>query len=82
MILLFLSNVCKFKKKIKLSLGLKINLANMFEKKLSQIILKELDVEPTVSQQSAVDTISSFLFDDDQSSVFLLKGYAGTGESG
>jgi exodeoxyribonuclease-5 len=53
----------------------------MFEKKLAQIILKEMEVDPTASQVSAVDAISSFLFDDDQSSLFILKGYAGTGKT-
>src|SRR5574344_2917899 len=53
----------------------------MFEKKLSQIIISELGVEPTVSQINAIDTISKFLFDDDQSSIFILKGYAGTGKT-
>jgi exodeoxyribonuclease V len=53
----------------------------MFEKKLAQIILKEMDVDPSASQVLAVDAISSFLFDDDQGSLFLLKGYAGTGKT-
>lgn len=53
----------------------------MFEKKLAQIIIKEMEVEPTTSQTTAIDSISSFLFDDDQSSLFLLKGYAGTGKT-
>lgn len=53
----------------------------MFEKKLSQIISQNLKVEPTVSQQNAIDEISKFLYDDDQYSLFLLKGYAGTGKT-
>lgn len=53
----------------------------MFEKKLSQIISQNLKVEPTVSQQTAIDEISKFLYDDDQYSLFLLKGYAGTGKT-
>ncbi len=53
----------------------------MFEKKLAQIIIDHLSVEPTVSQLKAAETISRFLFDDDQSSIFLLKGYAGTGKT-
>ena len=53
----------------------------MFEKRLAQLILKEMEVEPTVSQNSAIEAISSFLFDDNQESVFLLKGYAGTGKT-
>ena len=53
----------------------------MFEKKLSQIISQNLSVDPTVSQQTAIDEISRFLYDDDQYSIFLLKGYAGTGKT-
>ena len=53
----------------------------MFEKKLSQIISQTFEVIPTVSQQSAIDEISKFLFDDNQQSIFLLKGYAGTGKT-
>lgn len=53
----------------------------MFEKKLSQIISQSLKVHPTVSQQTAIDEISKFLYDDDQYSIFLLKGYAGTGKT-
>lgn len=53
----------------------------MFEKKLAQIIISNLTVEPTTSQLKASEAISRFLFDDDQSSVFLLKGYAGTGKT-
>jgi hypothetical protein len=33
------------------------------------MILKEMEVEPTVSQSSAIEAISSFLFDDNQDSV-------------
>ncbi|MDA3816736.1 MAG: AAA family ATPase [Prolixibacteraceae bacterium] len=53
----------------------------MFEKRLSNLILETLNVDPTVSQHSAIDCISRFLFDDNQYSVFLLKGYAGTGKT-
>jgi exodeoxyribonuclease V len=68
-------------KKINLVSGNTINFVDMFEKKLSTIILKEMDVEPTASQIKAVEAISTFLFDDDQGSLFLLKGYAGTGKT-
>ncbi|MBN2805165.1 MAG: AAA family ATPase [Prolixibacteraceae bacterium] len=53
----------------------------MFEKRLSQIICQSLKVHPTVSQQTAIDEISKFLYDDDQYAVFVLKGYAGTGKT-
>jgi exodeoxyribonuclease V len=53
----------------------------MFEKRLAQIIGQSLKVHPTVSQQTAIDEISKFLYDDDQYAVFVLKGYAGTGKT-
>lgn len=53
----------------------------MFEKRLAQIISQSLKVHPTVSQQTAIDEISKFLYDDDQFAVFVLKGYAGTGKT-
>lgn len=53
----------------------------MFEKKLAGIIIQNLSVEPTVSQQLAIEDIARFLFDDDQHSIYLLKGYAGTGKT-
>lgn len=53
----------------------------MFEKKLSQIIGQEFKGTPTVSQQTAIDEISKFLYNDNQFSLFLLKGYAGTGKT-
>jgi exodeoxyribonuclease-5 len=53
----------------------------MFEKKLAEIIIQNLPVEPTASQQFAIEDIARFLFDDDQHSVYLLKGYAGTGKT-
>jgi exodeoxyribonuclease-5 len=53
----------------------------MFEKKLSNLIIQELKVEPTGSQNKAINVISTFLYDDNQYSTFLLKGYAGTGKT-
>lgn len=53
----------------------------MFEKKLSQIIRQKLIVEPTNSQQVAIDSIAHFLYTHDQYSMFLLKGFAGTGKT-
>ncbi|HPR31674.1 MAG TPA: AAA family ATPase [Prolixibacteraceae bacterium] len=53
----------------------------MIEKKLAEIIIRNLGVEPTLSQQQAIDDIARFLFDDDPQSLYLLKGYAGTGKT-
>ena len=37
--------------------------------------------EPTVEQAAALDLITDFLFSRVSDSIFLLKGYAGTGKS-
>ncbi|GHT03320.1 ATP-dependent endonuclease [Bacteroidia bacterium] len=37
--------------------------------------------EPTPEQQQALEEINTFLFDKNSDSIFLLKGYAGTGKS-
>lgn len=53
----------------------------MIEKKLAEHISGFLNVEPTDSQNVAIQQIASFLFDTNQNSLFLLKGYAGTGKT-
>jgi len=53
----------------------------MIETKLCQAILKSLKVSPTKGQEEAIQRISQFLLCQDQDSVFLLKGYAGTGKT-
>ncbi|GHT42454.1 ATP-dependent endonuclease [Bacteroidia bacterium] len=37
--------------------------------------------EPTTEQQQALEELNAFLFDRNPDSIFLLKGYAGTGKS-
>lgn len=53
----------------------------MFEKRLANLIISKMGVAPTPSQQSAIEQIARFLFDDNQFGIFLLKGYAGTGKT-
>ncbi len=40
-----------------------------------------LPYEPTDDQQKAIENICQFIFDKSKSSIFLLKGYAGTGKT-
>jgi exodeoxyribonuclease-5 len=44
-------------------------------------IRENFPFEPTSEQNLALDKLSSFLFDRNGDSLFLLKGYAGTGKS-
>lgn len=47
----------------------------------SEQIRKNFPFEPTSEQQSALEKLSDFLFESNSDSIFLLKGYAGTGKS-
>jgi exodeoxyribonuclease-5 len=47
----------------------------------SEQIKRNFPFEPTEEQQSALEAMSDFLFDTNRNSLFLLKGYAGTGKS-
>lgn len=40
-----------------------------------------LPFKPNSDQQTAIDKISDFIFNHDERSVFILKGYAGTGKT-
>jgi exodeoxyribonuclease-5 len=44
-------------------------------------IRKNFPFEPTGEQYQALEKLSRFLFDQNKDSLFLLKGYAGTGKS-
>ncbi|MDU1906096.1 MAG: AAA family ATPase [Dysgonomonas sp.] len=48
---------------------------------LAEQVQKNFGFEPTSEQQSAIEQISDFLFYPSSDSIFLLKGYAGTGKS-
>ena len=53
----------------------------MISQFFSEQIKKNFPFEPTGEQQSALEKLSDFLFDGNNDSIFLLKGYAGTGKS-
>lgn len=44
-------------------------------------IIKNFPFEPTSEQSLTLENLSTFLFDKNPDSLFLLKGYAGTGKS-
>ncbi|SJL24692.1 ATP-dependent DNA helicase [Porphyromonas gingivalis] len=48
---------------------------------LAEQILKNLPFTPTQSQDSAIRSLAKYLFDREPYSVFLLRGYAGTGKT-
>lgn len=48
---------------------------------LSEQIRKDFKFEPTAEQGIAIEQIARFLFQPSSDSIFLLKGYAGTGKS-
>ena len=46
----------------------------------NKILLRNFKLEPTNDQSLAIESLSDFLFNKTKVSVFLLKGYAGTGK--
>ena len=44
-------------------------------------LLKKFPFEPTTKQRDLLGLLSSFVFDKEKDSFFLLKGYAGTGKT-
>ncbi|RXQ90418.1 DUF2075 domain-containing protein [Ancylomarina salipaludis] len=53
----------------------------MLKKHISLSICQELKFEPTADQKHAIDELSDFLTSSQNDSLFLLKGYAGTGKT-
>lgn len=53
----------------------------MLKKFFLEQIRKKFSFEPTSEQEVVLEKISDFLFDRNPDSLFLLKGYAGTGKS-
>lgn len=47
----------------------------------NKILLRNFKLEPTNDQSLAIESLSDFLFNKTKVSVFLLKGYAGTGKT-
>tara|TARA_B100000780_G_C21125675_1_gene456684 strand:- start:5528 stop:6922 length:1395 start_codon:yes stop_codon:yes gene_type:complete len=47
----------------------------------NKLLLKNFKLEPTKDQSLAIQSVSEFLFNKNKVSIFLLKGYAGTGKT-
>jgi len=53
----------------------------MLKDHIKRKILDELNLNPTQGQAELVDKLSAFILSDEQNTIFLLKGYAGTGKT-
>lgn len=53
----------------------------MLKDHIKNIILKKLSFEPTTDQDHLIGGLAEFILDDDEQSIFLIKGYAGTGKT-
>lgn len=53
----------------------------MLKKHISLSICNKLKFEPTTDQKLAIDELSDYLTGSKNDSIFLLKGYAGTGKT-
>ncbi len=53
----------------------------MLKNHIIQILNKHLGFDPTASQQVLIDKLSDFIVKPDNSGLFLIKGYAGTGKT-
>lgn len=47
----------------------------------NKLLLKNFKLKPTKDQLFAIQSLSDFLFDQNNINIFLLKGYAGTGKT-
>lgn len=53
----------------------------MLQKHISNEIHNSFDYEPTESQRTLIDKLAEFISTPENKSVFILKGYAGTGKT-
>lgn len=53
----------------------------MLKNYISNLIIEEIKFEPTDCQKEMADKVAAFITDTNPDSVFLLKGYAGTGKT-
>lgn len=53
----------------------------MIEKHFEEIVLKYFDFEFSPTQKSAIEEFIRFFFERDEESLFILKGFAGTGKT-
>jgi exodeoxyribonuclease-5 len=49
--------------------------------KFHKLLLKKFKLKPTRDQSFAIQSLSEFLFNNENANIFLLKGYAGTGKT-
>ena len=53
----------------------------MIKNYVEQLILKEFDFDPTSGQRLAISSLSAYVMENEEFSLFLLQGYAGTGKT-
>ena len=53
----------------------------MLKKYISNLIIDEIKFDPTDCQREMADKVADFITSEQSNSVFLLKGYAGTGKT-
>lgn len=53
----------------------------MLKKHIEDILLENFEFTPTGGQRALVEKLASFITDNENDSVLLLKGYAGTGKT-
>ena len=53
----------------------------MLKNHLAAKVLEKLNYTPTHGQDSLIQKIAGFVMEDDRESIFLIKGYAGTGKT-
>lgn len=58
-----------------------LTLAFMSHETISKAILREFPYTPTSDQSQLINLLGRFITDGDSASVFVLKGYAGTGKT-
>jgi exodeoxyribonuclease-5 len=53
----------------------------MNRSQIQSLLLKKFPYDPTSGQKELVELLAGFLIDPDKNSLFLIKGYAGTGKT-
>ena len=53
----------------------------MLSNHISKILIENFEYTPTISQYDLIDKLSEFIVNSKENSIFLLKGFAGTGKT-
>lgn len=53
----------------------------MTSQEFYKLLTKKFPFEPTIKQATVLEQLSNFVFDNQSSSLYLLKGFAGTGKT-